>query len=148
MSVSAKKEKSVTTENKEKKSKNVGSVTQIIGPVLDIIFPAGKMPNIYNALLVQGKNKSGEDISVTCEVQQLLGDNCVRAISMIGTDGLMRGMDVVDTKNPLTIPVGEPTLGRIFNVLGEPVDNLGDIQTQDVIIPKADAVEHARTDLR
>ncbi|RYX79776.1 F0F1 ATP synthase subunit beta [bacterium] len=131
MSVSAKKEKSVTTENKEKKSKNVGSVTQIIGPVLDIIFPAGKMPNIYNALLVQGKNKSGEDISVTCEVQQLLGDNCVRAISMIGTDGLMRGMDVVDTKNPLTIPVGEPTLGRIFNVLGEPVDNLGDIQTQD-----------------
>ena len=64
MSASTKKEKNT---NKEKKSKNVGSVTQIIGPVLDVVFPAGKMPNIYNALLVQGKNKSGEEISVTCE---------------------------------------------------------------------------------
>ena len=113
------------------KTKNIGRITQIIGPVLDVSFPAGKMPNIYNALLVEGKNQAGQEISVTCEVQQLLGDHRVRAISMNATDGLMRGMDVVDTGNPLTVPVGEPTLGRIFNVLGDPVDNLGDVDTKD-----------------
>ena len=113
------------------KTKNIGRITQIIGPVLDVSFPAGKMPNIYNALLVEGKNQAGQEISVTCEVQQLLGDHRVRAISMNATDGLMRGMDVVDTGNPLTVPVGEPTLGRIFNVLGDPVDNLGNVDTKD-----------------
>jgi F-type H+-transporting ATPase subunit beta len=113
------------------KTKNIGRITQIIGPVLDVSFPAGKMPNIYNALIVQGKNQAGQEISVTCEVQQLLGDHRVRAVSMNATDGLMRGMDVVDTGNPLTVPVGEPTLGRIFNVLGDPVDNLGDVDTKD-----------------
>ena len=64
------------------KTKNIGRITQIIGPVLDITFPAGQMPNIYNALNIGGKNEAGDDISVTCEVQQLLGDNCVRAVSM------------------------------------------------------------------
>ena len=108
---------------------SVGRVTQIIGPVLDVAFPAGKMPTIYNALLIKGKNESGEEISVTCEVQQLLGDHCVRAVSMTATDGLMRGMEVIDTGNPLTVPVGEATLGRIFNVLGQPVDNLGSVDT-------------------
>ena len=109
------------------KTKNIGRVTQIIGPVLDATFPPGELPNIYNALQVRGKNESGQEFSVTCEVQQLLGDHCVRAISMTATDGLMRGMEVVDTGNPLTVPVGETTLGRIFNVLGEPVDNLGPV---------------------
>lgn len=109
------------------KTKNIGRVTQIIGPVLDATFPPGELPNIYNALQVRGKNESGQEVSVTCEVQQLLGDHCVRAISMTATDGLMRGMEVVDTGNPLTVPVGETTLGRIFNVLGEPVDNLGPV---------------------
>ena len=109
------------------KTKNLGRVTQIIGPVLDATFPPGELPNIYNALQVRGKNESGQEFSVTCEVQQLLGDHCVRAISMTATDGLMRGMEVVDTGNPLTVPVGETTLGRIFNVLGEPVDNLGPV---------------------
>ena len=113
------------------KTKNIGRITQIIGPVLDVAFPAGKMPNIYNALLVNGKNQAGQEISVTCEVQQLLGDHRVRAISMNATDGLMRGMDVVDTGNPLTVLVGEPTSGRIFNVLGDPVDNLGSVDTKD-----------------
>jgi F-type H+-transporting ATPase subunit beta len=108
-----------------------GRITQIIGPVVDATFPNGKLPNIYNALVIQGKNEAGQEVSVTCEVQQLLGDNCVRAVAMSGTDGLMRGMDVVDTGKPLTVPVGKPTLGRIFNVLGEPVDNLGPVNTKD-----------------
>src|SRR5690242_6639040 len=94
------------------KTKNIGRITQIIGPVLDVAFPAGKMPNIYNALVVRGKNGSGEEVSVTCEVQQLLGDHCVRAVSMSATDGLMRGMEVVDSGKPLTVPVGQGTLGR------------------------------------
>ena len=108
-----------------------GRITQIIGPVVDVTFPTGKLPSIYNALVIQGKNEAGADVSVTCEVQQLLGDNCVRAVAMSGTDGLMRGMDVVDTGKPLTVPVGKSTLGRIFNVLGEPVDNLGPVNTKD-----------------
>ena len=108
-------------------NKNVGRITQIIGPVLDITFSAGKVPNIYNALVVTGKTSSGEEIRVTCEVQQLLGDNCVRAVSMNATDGLMRGLEVLDTGTALTVPVGEATLGRIFNVLGETVDDLGTV---------------------
>ena len=110
---------------------NLGRITQIIGPVLDIAFPAGKLPKIYNALRVRGKNEAGQEIALTCEVQQLLGDHCVRAISMNATDGLMRGMDVVDTGKPLTVPVGQATLGRIFNVLGETVDNLGPVDTKE-----------------
>jgi F-type H+-transporting ATPase subunit beta len=78
------------------------------------------MPNIYNALVVQGTNEAGQE--VTCEeVQQLLGDHCVRAVAMNATDGLMRGMNVVDTGSALNVPVGKTTLGRIFNVLGEVV---------------------------
>jgi F-type H+-transporting ATPase subunit beta len=113
------------------KTKNIGRTTQIIGPVLDVTFPPGKMPNIYNALIVRGKNEAGQEVSVTCEVQQLLGDHCVRAVSMSATDGLMRGMEVIDTGKPLTVPVGQVTLGRIFNVLGEPVDNLGPVDNKD-----------------
>ena len=104
-----------------------GQITQIIGPVLDVAFQPGQMPNIYNALRVQ-TTRDSSDISsseVICEVQQLLGDHCVRAVSMSGTDGLMRGMNVIDTGEPIRVPVGKTTLGRIFNVLGEPVDNLG-----------------------
>ena len=117
---------SVSTE-----TKNIGQISQIIGPVVDVTFPAGQMPNIYNSLTITGKNEAGQEISVTCEVQQLLGDHCVRAVSMSATDGLMRGMDVVDNGAPLTVPVGKPTLGRIFNVLGEPVDNLGPVDSTD-----------------
>ena len=97
---------------------NVGRITQIIGQVLDIAFPPGKVPSIYNACVVKGQNEAGDELAITCEVQQLLGDYCVRAVSMNATDGLMRGMEVVDTGNPLTVPVGPTTLGRIFNVLG------------------------------
>nr|UXE30897.1 ATP synthase CF1 subunit beta [Ostreobium quekettii] len=110
---------------------NIGNITQIIGPVIDVAFPPGKIPNIYNSLIVQGEDSDGNKLSVTCEVQQLLGDNCVRAVSMSATEGLRRGLEVVDTGSPITIPVGETTLGRIFNVLGRPVDNLGPIDDKN-----------------
>jgi F-type H+-transporting ATPase subunit beta len=112
-------------------TKNIGHITQVIGPVLDVTFSPGKMPNIYNALVVRGKNEAGQELSITCEVQQLLGDHCVRAVAMSATDGLMRGMEVVDTGNALSVPVGKTTLGRIFNVTGDPVDNLGDCNAED-----------------
>lgn len=113
----------VSTEQKT----NVGYITQIIGPVVDAKFPAGEMPEIYNALTITGRNEAGQDVSVTCEVQQLLGDNQVRTVAMSSTDGLVRGMEVVDTGAPISVPVGTATLGRIFNVLGQPVDNLGPV---------------------
>jgi F-type H+-transporting ATPase subunit beta len=97
-----------------------GLISQIIGPVLDIEFPNGQLPNIYSALII-----GGDKASITCEVQQLLGNNKVRAVSMTSTDGLKRGASVLNTGAPITVPVGVKTLGRIFNVLGEPVDELG-----------------------
>ena len=106
---------------------NTGVIQQIIGPVMDISFPTGKMPNIYNSLLIESKNEFGEKVKVVCEVQQLLGDNVVRAISMSATDGLQRGIKVIDTGAALSVPVGTTTLGRIFNVLGEPVDQMGSV---------------------
>lgn len=106
-----------------------GSVTQIIGPVLDIEFADSKLPKVFNALKVQGPNGT-----ITCEVQQLLGDNRVRAVAMSATDGLKRGLEVVDTGAPISVPVGMPTLGRIFNVLGEPVDSLGAVES-DTSLP-------------
>nr|YP_009314943.1 ATP synthase CF1 subunit beta [Scinaia undulata]SCW23398.1 ATP synthase CF1 subunit beta [Scinaia undulata] len=106
-----------------------GSVTQIIGPVLDIEFANSKLPKVFNALKVQGPNGT-----ITCEVQQLLGDNRVRAVAMSATDGLKRGLEVIDTGAPISVPVGIPTLGRIFNVLGEPVDSLGKVEA-DTSLP-------------
>ena len=93
-----------------------GIVRQVIGPVLDVEFPAGKLPKILNALRIEGKNPAGQDIALTAEVQQLLGDHRVRAVAMSGTDGLVRGMEALDTGAPISVPVGESTLGRIFNV--------------------------------
>ncbi len=110
---------------------NVGKLTQVIGPVVDVEFTGGKMPQIYSALKVEGKNEAGQDVSVTCEVQQLLGDNQVRAVAMSTTDGLVRGMDVIDLGAPISVPVGTATLGRIFNVLGETVDNQGPVGTEE-----------------
>ncbi|NES18175.1 MAG: F0F1 ATP synthase subunit beta [Symploca sp. SIO3E6] len=110
---------------------NTGVITQIIGPVVDAEFPSGNMPQIYNALKIEGKNEAGQDVSVTCEVQQLLGGNQVRSVAMSGTDGLVRGMEAVDTGSPIRVPVGPATLGRIFNVLGDTVDNLGPVNTEE-----------------
>ena len=110
---------------------NIGYITQVIGPVVDVKFPPGKLPEIYNALTIAGKNEAGQTMSVTCEVQQLLGDNRVRAVAMSATDGLVRGMEVIDTRAAISVPVGDSTLGRIFNVVGEPVDELGPVETKD-----------------
>jgi F-type H+/Na+-transporting ATPase subunit beta len=112
-----------------------GFVTQIIGPVIDVEFPEGTLPSIYNALKVT-KEKSGEII--IGEVQYLIGENKVRAICMTSTDGLKRGDNAIDTGSPITVPVGKQTLGRIFNVLGEPVDECGPVNnTQSLSIHRA-----------
>lgn len=102
-----------------KTSENLGKITQIIGAVLDIKFSAGNLPEINDAIRIP--LKSGGDLVV--EVSQHLGDDTVRCIAMGSTDGLVRGMDAIATGAPITVPVGENTLGRIFNVLGEPIDN-------------------------
>ena len=99
-----------------------GQVKQVIGPVVDIEFPQEQLPAVNNAVTVTGK-AAGYDIHLTVEVMQHLGDNMVRCVAMSSTDGLVRGMTAVDTGSPITVPVGEGTLGRIFNVLGETVDN-------------------------
>jgi len=110
--------------------KNVGYITQIIGPVLDVTFPSGNLPKIYNAIIIKSSQKT-----VTCEVQQLLGDNKVRAVAMSATDGLQRGLEVEDTGAPISVPVGISTLGPIFNILGVPVDNGAEIATSVLRLP-------------
>ena len=99
-----------------------GKIKQIIGPVLDVEFPENELPNILNALKIVDRERG---IDVTVEVSMSLGDNCVRCIALSSTDGLIRGMDVVDTGTPISVPVGEKTLGRVFDLLGKPLDNLG-----------------------
>ncbi|MGI6019627.1 MAG: F0F1 ATP synthase subunit beta [Marvinbryantia sp.] len=99
--------------------KVTGKITQVIGAVLDIKFPEGKLPNIYDAVHI--KRKNGETLVV--EVAQHLGDDTVKCIAMGPTDGLVRGMEAVSTGAPISVPVGEKTLGRIFNVIGDPIDN-------------------------
>ena len=104
---------------------STGLITQIIGPVVDVEFADGKLPKIYNALRI------GEgDSAIICEVQQLLGNNKVRAVSMTSTDGLKRGIGVTDLGDAISVPVGKATLGRIFNVLGEPVDEMGPVSME------------------
>jgi F-type H+-transporting ATPase subunit beta len=112
---------------------NVGYITQVIGPVVDAKFPSGELPRIYNAVVIKGSDAAGQEVSVTCEVQQLLGDGQIRSVAMSSTDGLVRGMEVTDTGAPISVPVGTATLGRIFNVLGEPVDKKGPVGTDDTL---------------
>jgi F-type H+-transporting ATPase subunit beta len=100
-----------------------GRVIQITGAVVDIEFPAGRLPGIYNAVRVQ----RGDGVTIVCEVQQHLGNNWVRTVAMTTTDGLARGVDAVDTGSPITVPVGQVTLGRVFNVLGDPIDEKGPV---------------------
>ena len=108
---------------------NKGYVTQIIGPVLDIEFSDGNLPPIYSAIKIETEDGFGNIV----EVQQLLGDNKVRAVSMRSTDGLKRGIEAVDLGSPISVPVGTTTLGRIFNVIGEPVDNQGDVSYDETL---------------
>ena len=114
---------------------NKGYVCQIIGPVLDIEFPNGNLPPIYSAIKIE----TADGIGNIVEVQQLLGDNKVRAVSMRSTDGLKRGVEAVDLGSPISVPVGTPTLGRIFNVIGEPVDEQGDVSIDETLPIHRDA---------
>ena len=107
---------------------HVGHVVQIIGPVVDVEFTEHYLPPIYEALRITSEGFDvPEPINVIAEVQQHLGEGRVRAVSMLPTDGMVRGMKAIDTGGPITVPVGEGTLGRVMNVIGDPVDNLGDI---------------------
>ena len=119
----------VQTEN------NIGFVSQIIGPVLDIQFPSGNLPPIYSAIKIE----TADGIGTIVEVQQLLGDNKVRAVSMRSTDGLKRGVEAVDLGTPINVPVGVTTLGRIFNVIGEPIDEQGDVSYDETLPIHRDA---------
>jgi F-type H+/Na+-transporting ATPase subunit beta len=114
---------------------NKGYVTQIIGPVLDIEFSDGNLPPIYSAIKIELEDGS----STIVEVQQLLGDNKIRAVSMRSTDGLKRGVEAIDLGAPISVPVGTPTLGRIFNVIGEPVDEQGDVNYNETLPIHRDA---------
>src|SRR5450830_255662 len=107
----------------------VGKVIQITGPVVDIEFPAGQLPAIYNAVVIS----RGDGGKIVCEVQQHLGNNWVRSVAMTTTDGLARGTEARDTGSPITVPVGQGTLGRVFNVLGEAIDEKGPVEATEYL---------------
>src|ERR1700693_3858872 len=110
---------------------HVGRVVQIIGPVVDVEFTEKYLPPIYQALRITSEGFDVPDpINVIAEVQQHLGEGRVRAVSMLPTDGMVRGMKATDTGGPITVPVGEGTLGRVMNVIGEPVDEAGPIRME------------------
>ncbi len=102
---------------------NIGRIVQVIGPVLDVEFETEHLPELYNAIEIRGRSDAGEELRVVAEVQQHIGRNQVRAVAMSSTDSLVRGMDVTDMGAAISVPVGAPALGRILNVLGEPVDD-------------------------
>ncbi len=111
-----------------------GKVIQITGPVIDVEFPPGELPGIYNALEIKRQTKAaGADDTLTVEVQQHLGNNWVRTVAMSTTDGLSRGMDARDTGGPISVPVGEVTLGRVFDVLGRPIDGKGAVKAKETL---------------
>ncbi|MBK9099765.1 MAG: F0F1 ATP synthase subunit beta [bacterium] len=107
-----------------------GKIIQVIGPVVDIEFEEGHLPDIYNAIRIPRVTTEGVQDVLICEVQQHLGEDRVRAVAMDSTDGLVRGMEAIDTKEPISIPVGPETLGRLINVTGKAIDGLGDIKTK------------------
>jgi len=109
---------------------NVGHITQVIGSTFDVEFPEDRLPAIYNAVKVRGNNK-GVEVNLTGEVQQHLGGGRVRVVALGGTDGLVRGQECVDTGGPIKVPVGEATLGRVFNLVGDPIDNRGPVNAKE-----------------
>src|SRR5256714_2337908 len=107
---------------------NKGNIVQVIGPVVDVEFPDEKtLPKIYNALEIEYE-VNGNPTKLTLEVQQHLGESWVRSIAMSSTEGLKRGMTVTNTGAPISVPVGEAVLGRLFNVTGDPIDNRGPVK--------------------
>ncbi|PIP81444.1 MAG: F0F1 ATP synthase subunit beta [Elusimicrobia bacterium CG_4_9_14_3_um_filter_62_55] len=113
--------------------KNIGKLSQVVGPVIDVEFPSGKLPTIFNALKIAMTDNAGKEMVVTGEVAQHLGDNTVRALVLGPTDGMRRGMVVEDTGAPITVPVGDKVLGRLIDVLGEPKDERGPIDTDEML---------------
>ncbi|MEK7772815.1 MAG: F0F1 ATP synthase subunit beta, partial [Deltaproteobacteria bacterium] len=111
-------------------NENMGRIKQVIGPVLDIEFPPGHLPAIYNAVKVTNPAISSEQWNLTLEVALHLGENTVRCISMDSTEGLIRGIEALDTGDGICVPVGNQVLGRIINVVGEPVDELGPVKAE------------------
>src|SRR5438876_9540795 len=108
----------------------VGQIVQVIGSTFDAEFEEGHLPEIYNALKIDAEYK-GVHLHLTGEVQQHLGGNRVRCVALGSTDGLVRGMKAVDTGGPVTVPVGKETLGRVFNLLGDPIDNRGPVNATE-----------------
>src|SRR6266700_6394113 len=110
---------------------HIGQIVQIIGPVVDVEFSNNYLPPIYQALRISSEGFDVENkIDVVAEVQQHLGEGRVRAVSMLPTDGMVRGMKVLDLGGPITVPVGAATLGRVMNVIGDPVDELGEVKSE------------------
>ena len=109
------------------KTERIGKITQIMGPVIDVLFDSDALPEIYNALEITREDGN----KVIAEVQQHLGDNAVRTVAMGATEGLKRGMSASDTGGPIAAPVGEGTLGRIINVVGEPIDEAGPLKVTE-----------------
>ncbi|PCI32232.1 MAG: F0F1 ATP synthase subunit beta [Elusimicrobia bacterium] len=114
--------------------KNIGKLSQVVGPVIDVEFPSGKLPTIYNAIKIKMASDKGEDTVITGEVAQHLGDNTIRALVLGPTEGMRRGMVVEDTGAPIMVPVGEKVLGRLIDVLGDPKDERGPIEA-DAYLP-------------
>ena len=130
-------------------SANVGRVVQVIGPVVDVEFEPDKLPDLLNAIKIDTEGQHGR-INLTLEAAQHLGNNVVRCIAMASTDGLQRGMKAVDLGQPISVPVGPGTLGRVMNVLGEPIDEAGSVTAEEYRAihrpaPKVDEVEPATT---
>ncbi|HWB00237.1 MAG TPA: F0F1 ATP synthase subunit beta [Pirellulales bacterium] len=119
-----------TLHSNHETSPGIGRVTQVIGSTFDVEFPEKQLPSIYNAVKITSDNK-GIKVNLTGEVQQHLGGGRVRCVALGGTDGLVRGQDVVDTGNPVMVPVGKATLGRVFNLLGEPIDERGPVNAEE-----------------
>ncbi|GJQ62640.1 MAG: ATP synthase subunit beta [Melioribacteraceae bacterium] len=109
---------------------NEGTIVQVIGPVVDIDFEVGHLPAIYNSIEIPRTNVEGQEEVLICEVQQHMGENRVRTVAMDSTDGLVRGTKAIDTGSPISVPVGESTLGRLINVVGEGIDGLGEIKSE------------------
>ncbi len=107
-----------------------GKIIQVIGPVVDIEFEEGHLPEIYSAIKIPRTTTEGVEQDLIVEVQQHLGEDRVRAVAMDSTDGLVRGMEAFDTQEPISIPVGPATLGRLINVTGDPIDGLGEIKSE------------------
>src|SRR5258706_2171664 len=126
---------SAPTREGGKQEKHAGKVQQVIGPTVDVEFPSDQLPNILNAIKVHDEKRG---IDLTLEVATHIGDNVVRCVAMASTDGLVRGMPAVDTGAPIQVPVGKECLGRVLNLLGEPIDGKGAIPTDRRLpIPRA-----------